>query len=93
MARAKEDLMDLLHATTAEQLSTILKDGIIMVDKDGVQVRIPAPASYIAAAIKFLKDNNITAEPGSPRFGDLKNAIGEIPVFDDDDEFNSQRPN
>jgi hypothetical protein len=84
------DLMDTLHALTAEKLSDIIQNGLPVFNKEtGEEVaREPAPASYIAAAIKFLKDNDITADPGAGRFDPLKDALEGLPTLDDgDDEF------
>lgn len=90
MARAKDDLMDTLHLITAETLADIIRHGVTVVDKEGNQVKQPAPAAYIAAAIKFLKDNGVTAEPDSARMRDAAGALSELPDFDDVDE--AERP-
>lgn len=92
MSRATDKLLDSLHQVTAQQLADTIRNGVIVTDKegnavigmDGQPLRNPAPAAYIAAAIKFLKDNDITADPGAGRFDPLKNAIGDIPDFDED---------
>lgn len=86
MSRAKDDLMDSLHMITAETLTDIIKNGVKGIDKEGNEVLMPAPAAYIAAAIKFLKDNGITAEPDSDRLKGAAGALKDIPVFDDDYE-------
>jgi len=52
--KASEDLMDILHGLTANTLIAKLKTG-------------KASAQEINAAIKFLKDNNIQAEPSSSK--------------------------
>jgi hypothetical protein len=78
--------MDELHRLTAEQLASIIQNGIDVYDKEGNNVgKTPAPAAYIAAAIKFLKDNDITADKGSDRFDDVQNALAGVPDFDDDE--------
>lgn len=87
MSRAKDDLMDTLHLITAEKLTDIIRNGVAVVDKDGEVVNIPAPAAYISAAIKFLKDNGITADASSERFKDLNNGFGDVPAFDEDEDF------
>lgn len=86
MSRAKDDLMDTLHLITAETLADIIKNGVQVLDNEGKAVKQPAPAAYIAAAIKFLKDNGITAEPDSQRLTNAKNAVSALPQFDEDDQ-------
>lgn len=86
MSRAKDDLMDSLHLITAKTLQDIIQNGVEIVTPAGEVVRQPAPAAYIAAAIKFLKDNGITADSSSPRMRDLNGSLGDIPAFDDDEE-------
>lgn len=88
MSRATDDMMDLLHQLTAKQLADIIQNGIPVYNKEtGAEVgREPAPASYIAAAIKFLKDNDITADPSSKRFDPVKDALDGVPDFDADSE-------
>lgn len=88
MSKATNDLLDTLHALTAEKLADIIRNGVEVVDKEGNVERVTAPASYIAAAIKFLKDNDITADLGGGRFNPLKDALHNIPTFDDGDEDN-----
>ena len=58
--KAAMDLMDQLHALTAESLSKIIAEGLPVINKETGEVvgYEPAPASYISAAIKFLKDND-----------------------------------
>ena len=85
MSKAYESLMDQLHLLTAEKLIDIIKNGVDVLDKEGNVVNQPAPAAYIAAAIKFLKDNGITSEPDSARMGGLNDAVSGLPVFDEDD--------
>lgn len=95
MSRAKDDLMDMLHRATAQQLADIIMKGIVVTDKegqailddDGEPMRNPAPAAYIAAAIKFLKDNDITATGADGRFEALNNALDDVPDFDADSEY------
>lgn len=61
MAASKESL-ELLHSAVAHSLNNIIKNGLKSVDKDGNVSVVPAPAAYIAAAIKFLTDNHIEAK-------------------------------
>jgi len=85
-SKATMDMMDMLHRLTAQQLAEIIEKGIPVFNKEtGDEVgREPAPASYIAAAIKFLKDNDVTADPGADRFDPLQDALKDLPTLDDD---------
>lgn len=70
--KASEDLMDILHGLTANTLIAKLKTG-------------KASAQEINAAIKFLKDNNIQAEPSASKVlqelqREAKSAAANIPV-------------
>lgn len=55
--RASSDAMEMLHKTIVEQLTSVIKAGAI--DKETGE-HLPASAAYYSAAIKLLKDNNIT---------------------------------
>ena len=86
--KATIDLMDELHKLTASSLADIIANGIPIYNKEtGDEVaREPAPASYIAAAIKFLKDNDITADPSADRFDPLSDALEGLPTMDDGED-------
>lgn len=86
--RATVDLMDMLHRATAEELIDIIRNGVPIFDAEGNDTgrRAKPAASYLAAAIKFLKDNDITAEMDSNKsLSDLRDAIHNMPDFDADD--------
>lgn len=86
-SRATNDLMDTLHRITAEELTDIIKKGIPVYNKEtGEETgREPAPASYIAAAIKFLKDNDITSDPTSGRMDPVEEALQDVPTFENEE--------
>jgi hypothetical protein len=89
--RAAADLMDQLHAMTAAQLLDLIKNGVELPNPntdEGGTIRVTAPASIFAAAIKFLKDNNITAEVDTARMKDLQDGV-ELPDFGDDEDLPS----
>lgn len=60
---ATEEALGELHAAVANALTSVIRDGMPMLDKEGEEVRVPASAAHIGAAIAFLKNNNITASP------------------------------
>ena len=69
--KATEDLMDELHGLTAETLRKLVED---MKSGD-----LEPNASVLAQAIKFLKDNNVTAVPGSG--GPVDGLLAEVEGF------------
>lgn len=81
--KATMDLMDQLHLLTAEKFAQILKEGVAVQGADGeVKYVDPSPA-YISAAVKFLKDNDITVDLGSGRMDPLEEALEGIPDIDE----------
>lgn len=60
---ATEEALGALHELTARTLAQIIKEGVPIVNRETGEIEgyAPAPAPYIAAAIKFLKDNQIEA--------------------------------
>lgn len=59
MSKASEEALGELHAAVATTLTEIIK-----VRQEGESLIVPG-AAHIAAAIAFLKNNNITADAGS----------------------------
>ncbi len=74
-----------LHNLTAIELTKVLREGVPIIDKETGEVvdRAPASAAYFATAIKFLKDNDITADPASSK--PLQGLVGNLPTFDEDE--------
>lgn len=85
MTKAPMSALELLHNLTAAELTKVLTEGIPIVNKETGEIEghAPASAAYFATAIKFLKDNDITAEltADSPMAG----LIAALPTFDDED--------
>jgi hypothetical protein len=63
MTKASESQLNALHGALAEALTPIIRDGVVVGGEGDNVVKITAPASYFAAAIALLKNNNITADP------------------------------
>lgn len=81
-----------LHNLTAIELTKIITEGVPIVNRETGEIegRAPASAAYFATAIKFLKDNDITAElvSGSP----MEGLVSALPTFEDEEgEIPSQR--
>ncbi|MEM7200253.1 MAG: hypothetical protein AAF628_08320 [Planctomycetota bacterium] len=75
MSKATEELMDALHGLAAQTLINEIKaySAGEHVDKEGNP--LPVPASILAAAIKFLKDNGVD-RPG--RDEDVEDKLSEL---------------
>lgn len=92
MAKAQMIALEELHNLTAKQLTDVIKLGVPVVNKEGDPVidpstgellRLPAPPTYFSAAIKFLKDNDITAELAADT--PLAGLVDSLPEFEDDE--------
>lgn len=80
MSKATEDSLGTLHGAVANALTDIVANGVKEVirgrGEDGDQVvTVPASPAYLAAAITFLKNNNITAGKGNAELDALKAAL------------------
>ena len=70
MAATDKDLGE-LHKQVAITLTEVVK---MTADEDGAKA--PPPAAYLGAAIAFLKNNNITADPTTnAALADLSDAL------------------
>ena len=78
---ATEDALGTLHAGVANALADIIREGVPVVVKDAEGeasvVKVPASAAYFAAAITFLKNNNITSDGDDQELGALKQALAK----------------
>lgn len=86
MSKASADEMAALHGLVARQLREILENGVKVQTKDGDIETIPAPAAFMAQAIKFLKDNNISSAAGEADMNELQQTLadlGAIPLADE----------
>ena len=77
MAKATESELELLHAAVAKVLREQLEGQTMnIVGEDGEEKEINlASPQMVAQAIKFLKDNNITA---TPEVGDDLNDLADM---------------
>lgn len=73
MSKATENDLAELHGAVARALTTIVAGTVTEVE--GEQVMVPASPAYLAAAITFLKNNNITAGKGNEELDALKQAL------------------
>jgi hypothetical protein len=77
---ATETKMGELHDLIADELITVIKTGIV--DENGV--RQPAPAAYIANAIKLLHDSKIEATRDS-KLNKLGSLVSSLPFTSTDE--------
>ena len=83
LTRALEEL----HLLTTEQLISVIRDGIPLVNKGepvmnpvtGELIRVTASPAYFSAAVALLKANNIQALPDEPGMNALKKALQDLP--------------
>jgi hypothetical protein len=80
MTKATEDDLSALHGAVAQALTSAISEGVKEVVRGKGEtpdeiVEVPAPAAYFAAAITFLKNNNITAARGNAELDALKSAL------------------
>lgn len=87
MAKAKTTAMEELHNLTARQLTEVITKGVPIVNRETGEIEgyAPAPANYFSAAIKFLKDNDITADLSTHPL--TEGVINQLPTFDENDEY------
>lgn len=80
MSRATSDLLDMIHGLVAEGL----RDELVRAAnaKDEAGNAIPINPQLIDKALKFLKDNSITAPLGNKPVSDLAAQLGELDLDD-----------
>lgn len=78
MKKADADAMNDLHGLVAAELARVIREGITVIDDNGVAHQVPAPASYIAQAVKFLKDNGIQSSLTTGDLNGLKEQLDRL---------------
>lgn len=74
MSKATDKDLGELHGALARALTDVVAAGVSTV-VDGEVVKMPASPAYLAAAITFLKNNNITAGKDDSELDALKQAL------------------
>jgi len=77
MSKASVDDLGGLHGAVARALTDIVHgvDTVVKGEEGDTVVKVPASPAYLAAAITFLKNNNITAGQGNAELDELKAAL------------------
>lgn len=63
MSKASEEALGHLHGLLAQAFAGIVRDGITVLNRDGQEVTLTAPAAYLKEVREFLKDNHTSALP------------------------------
>ncbi len=79
MSKSTEEELSSLHGAIARVLKTQIEEEITITDEDGNQQTIMnASPATLGVAIKFLKDNNITASvEDDSNLGELEDLLKE----------------
>ena len=83
MSRANSDLMDAIHGMVAGGLKQELERA--MKDTDELGNPVPINPQLLDKAMKFLKDNDITAPTSSKPLNDLADQLAALDVDLDDE--------
>jgi hypothetical protein len=78
---ASEAKLGDLHELIADELIAVIKNGIV--DENGV--RHPAPAAYIANAIKLLDASKIEATRDNSKLNKLGSLVSSLPFTSTDE--------
>lgn len=81
MSRANADLMDMIHGLVASTLKDELVRAAAAIDENGDPV--PINPQLLDKALKFLKDNSITAPVGNKKVDDLAHTLGALDLDDE----------
>ena len=76
MSRASSDLLDLIHGLVASSLKDELERAASAVDEQGNP--LPINPQLIDKALKFLKDNQITAPASNKPLNNLAETLGNL---------------
>ena len=73
-------MADLLHQLTGSAIITDLQNAMSATEKDGYgnETPIPVPPALIDKALKFLKDNEVTAPASNATKSDLAETLGDL---------------
>lgn len=85
MARLSADMADLLHSLTGSAIINDLKAAMAATetDEDGNEVSIPVPPALIDKALKFLKDNEVTAPASNAAKSNLAETLSDLDLDTD----------
>jgi hypothetical protein len=88
MSRATSDLLDMLHGLVAGALKDELVRAAELANHEDPEKRQPINPQLIDKALKFLKDNSITAPLGNKPVNDLASELASLDLDLDDEAIN-----
>ncbi len=80
MSRATSDLLDMLHGMVAGSLVDEIKAAHALANHEDEDKRQPINPQLLDKAMKFLKDNAITAPASNKPMSDLSSLLDDIDV-------------
>lgn len=83
MSRGSSDLLDSLHGLVADGLRQELERAIELANHEDPELRQPINPQLIDKALKFLKDNEITAPQSNAPTNDLAQTLGDLDLEDE----------
>jgi len=78
VSRATSDLLDMLHGLVAQGLREELERAIELANHEQPDQRQPINPQLIDKALKFLKDNSITAPLGNKPVSNLAATLADL---------------
>lgn len=80
MARLSAEMADLLHQLTGSAIINDLKAAMAATEthEDGSVTPVPVPPALIDKALKFLKDNEVTAPASNKAKSNLAETLGGL---------------
>lgn len=83
MSRATSDALDAIHGLVAGALADELKAAMELANHNDPELRQPINPQLLDKAMKFLKDNAITAPANNKPLADLASQLGDLDLDDE----------
>jgi hypothetical protein len=83
MSRATSDALDAIHGLVAGALADELKAAMELANHSDPELRQPINPQLLDKAMKFLKDNAITAPANNKPLADLASQLGDLDLDDE----------
>lgn len=83
MSRATSDVLDMLHGLVAGSLVDEIKAAYALSTHEDPELRQPMNPQLLDKAMKFLKDNAITAPANNKPLNDLASTLGDLDLDDE----------
>jgi hypothetical protein len=83
MSRATSDALDAIHGLVAGALADELKAAMELANHEDPELRQAINPQLLDKAMKFLKDNAITAPANNKPMSDLASQLGDLDLDDE----------